>query len=80
MDRIVSTQNPRVKAARALQTVKGRDESGMFLCEGEHMVREAVRAAGEQYALSSAFAMGSAFAAPQTARTSRRRTAFMGWG
>jgi tRNA G18 (ribose-2'-O)-methylase SpoU len=62
MDRIDSTQNPRVKAARALHTVKGRDESGMFLCEGEHMVREAVRAAGEQYALSSAFALGSAFA------------------
>ena len=62
MDRIESTQNPRVKAAKALHTVKGRDESGMFLCEGEHMVREAARAAGAAFALSSAFSLGSAFA------------------
>ncbi|MFH1880778.1 MAG: TrmH family RNA methyltransferase, partial [Bacillota bacterium] len=62
MERIESVKNPRVKAARALHTVKGRDESGMFLCEGEHMVREAVRAIGAAYALSSSFALGSSFA------------------
>lgn len=62
MDRIESTQNPRVKAAKALQTVKGRNESGMFLCEGEHMVQEAVRAADTTGAVSAAFALGSAFA------------------
>jgi len=62
MDRIESTQNPRVKAAKALHTVKGRNESGMFLCEGEHMVREAARAAGTAYAMDAAFALGSAFA------------------
>jgi len=62
MERIESTQNPRIKAAKALHTVKGRDESGLFLCEGEHMVQEAVHAAGAAYALSSGFALGSAYA------------------
>ncbi len=62
MDRIESTQNPRVKAAKALQTVKGRNESGMFLCEGEHMVQEAVRAADATGAVSAAFALSSAYA------------------
>ena len=62
MDRIESTQNPRVKAAKALHTVKGRNESGMFLCEGEHMVREAVRAGGEAHTVGAAYALGSAFA------------------
>ena len=62
MDRIESVKNPRVKAARALRTVKGRDESGMFLCEGEHMVEEAVRAAGRTGDVGTAFQLGSAFA------------------
>lgn len=62
MDRIESVKNPRVKAARALHSVKGRDESGMFLCEGEHMVQEAVRAANAGCAVSTAFTLGSAFA------------------
>ena len=62
MERIDSTQNPRVKAARALHSVKGRDRSGLFLCEGEHMVREAVRAAGMESPLHAPFALGSAFA------------------
>ncbi len=62
MERIESTQNPRVKAARALHTVKGRDESGLFLCEGEHMVMEAVRAADAAYALGASLTLGPAFA------------------
>ncbi len=62
MDRIESLKNPRVKAARALHSVKGRDESGMFLCEGEHMVEEAVKAAGMKSSVGTAFTLGSAFA------------------
>ena len=62
MERIESAQNPRVKAAKALHTVKGRDESGMFLCEGEHMVEEAVSAAGQSSIVGTAFSLGSAFA------------------
>ena len=62
MERIESVKNPRVKAARALRSVKGRDESGMFLCEGEHMVEEAVRAAGRTGNVGTAYQLGSAFA------------------
>lgn len=62
MDRIESLKNPRVKAARALHTVKGRDASGMFLCEGGHMVEEAVKAANQSSNVGTAFALGSAFA------------------
>jgi TrmH family RNA methyltransferase len=62
MERIESTQNPRIKAAKALHTVKGRDESGLFLCEGEHMVREAVRAADTAYSLGASLTLGPAFA------------------
>ena len=62
MDRIESLKNPRVKAARVLHSVKGRDESGMFLCEGEHMVEEAVKAAGMKSSVGTAFTLGSAFA------------------
>lgn len=62
MERIESTQNPRVKAARALHTVKGRDRSGLFLCEGEHMVREALHAARLESPLYTPFVLGSAFA------------------
>ena len=62
MDKIESIKNPRVKAARALHSVKGRNESGMFLCEGEHMVEEAVCAAGQTSTVGTAFALGSAFA------------------
>ena len=62
MDRIDSVKNPRVKAARALHSVKGRNESGMFLCEGEHMVEEAVKAAAQESNVGLAFALGSAFA------------------
>ena len=43
MQNITSTQNPAVKAAKALQNKTAREESGLFLCEGEHMVNEAAR-------------------------------------
>lgn len=62
MERIESLKNPRVKAARALHSVKGRDDSGMFLCEGEHMVEEAVKASNQISSVGTAFALGSAFA------------------
>ena len=62
MDRIESVKNPRVKAARALHSVKGRNLSGMFLCEGEHMVQEAAKAAGQTSNVGMAFTLGSAFA------------------
>lgn len=39
---ILSPQNPMVKQARALWQKKNRDETGLFLCEGEHMVGEAI--------------------------------------
>jgi len=62
MDRIESLQNPRIKAAKSLHTVKGRDRSGLFLCEGEHMVAEAAHAAGTAVSLGTGFTLGSAFA------------------
>jgi RNA methyltransferase, TrmH family len=43
MQIITSVHNPAVQAARDLQAKRGRDESGLFLCEGEHMVAEAAR-------------------------------------
>jgi TrmH family RNA methyltransferase len=48
MQSVTSLRNPAVLAARALQTKHGRDESGLFLCEGEHMVAEAVKNAPGQ--------------------------------
>ena len=45
---ITSTRNPAVLAARGLQNKAEREESGCFLCEGEHMVGEAVRFAPER--------------------------------
>ncbi len=47
MQQITSLRNPAVLAVKALQTKKGRDESGLFLCEGEHMVSEALTNAPE---------------------------------
>ncbi len=41
-ERITSRANERVKAARALDSAKGRRESGRFLIEGEKLVWEAV--------------------------------------
>ena len=40
---IVSPQNPRVKAWRALNKRRSREEQGAFIAEGEHMVQEALR-------------------------------------
>jgi RNA methyltransferase, TrmH family len=42
---ITSTKNPLIQTAKGLQTKAARDASGLFLCEGEHMVAEALRAA-----------------------------------
>lgn len=42
MQTITSTRNPAIQAAKALQTKRGREEAGLFLCEGEHMVAEAI--------------------------------------
>ena len=44
MQSITSAKNPTVLQARALQKKAARDESGLFLCEGEHMAGEALRA------------------------------------
>jgi TrmH family RNA methyltransferase len=41
MQTITSLRNPVVFALKALQTRRGREESGLFLCDGEHMVAEA---------------------------------------
>ncbi len=41
-DLITSVKNPKVLAARALETAKGRRARNAFLCDGEHMVSEAV--------------------------------------
>lgn len=43
MDLIASVQNPRIKAWKKLHTKKGRDKSGLFFIEGEHLIEEAVR-------------------------------------
>lgn len=47
MQTITSLKNPAVQAAKALQTKSARDGSGLFLCDGEHMVSEAIRFAWE---------------------------------
>ncbi len=39
-----SRQNPTIKWAASLQSKKGREESGCFLCEGEKLAREAAAA------------------------------------
>ena len=43
-DKITSLQNGRVKKWTSLHTKKGRDESGLFLVEGEHLISEAITA------------------------------------
>lgn len=40
---IESVRNPAVKAWRALQSRRGREEAGRFLIEGAHLVEEALR-------------------------------------
>lgn len=41
--RIESTQNPRVKQWKKLQTKKERNKSGLFLIEGMHLIEEALK-------------------------------------
>ena len=43
MQTITSLRNPTVQAMKALQQKAAREESGLFLCEGEHLVGEAIR-------------------------------------
>jgi len=50
---ITSTANPRVKAWRQLLTPDGRRAHGLFLAEGEHLAREAVRAGASECILIS---------------------------
>ena len=45
---LTSTKNPIVQSAKALQTAKGRREQNAFLCDGEHMTGEALRACPEK--------------------------------
>ena len=47
MQHITSTRNPLVQEARALQQKSAREAIGMFLCDGEHMVGEAIRVVPE---------------------------------
>ena len=42
MDFLSSIKNPLIQAAKTLQHKAARDESGLFMCEGEHMVGEAL--------------------------------------
>ena len=44
MQNITSMRNPVVQAAKALQSKAGRAEANQFLCDGEHMVAEALQA------------------------------------
>lgn len=41
--RIESTQNPRVKQWKKLQTKKERNKTGLFLIEGMHLIEEALK-------------------------------------
>ena len=43
MDRITSAKNALIKGLKALNSRKGREESGRFLVEGEVMLREALK-------------------------------------
>lgn len=44
IESITSLQNARVKKWTSLHTKKGRDETGLFLVEGEHLISEALKA------------------------------------
>ncbi|OGX80199.1 RNA methyltransferase [Exiguobacterium sp. SH31] len=44
MTKITSTKSETIKRLKRLMTKKGRQESGQFLVEGEHLVDEAIRA------------------------------------
>ena len=43
MEKITSTQNPLIRRLKALKDAKGRNETGLFLVEGEIMIREALK-------------------------------------
>ncbi|MBR3350414.1 MAG: hypothetical protein IKG55_10110, partial [Solobacterium sp.] len=42
-ERITSLQNAKVKRWTSLHNKKGRDETGLFLVEGEHLIEETLR-------------------------------------
>ena len=44
MNRIDSVNNPKIKAWAKLSRKKERDRAGLFLAEGEHLVKEALTA------------------------------------
>ena len=44
MTKITSTKSETIKRLKRLMTKKGRQETGQFLVEGEHLVDEAIRA------------------------------------
>ena len=44
MEKIKSLQNSRIKAWASLHQKKYRDESGLFLVEGDHLIEEALKA------------------------------------
>lgn len=43
MKRIESLKNERVKKWKKLHTKRGREQQGLFLVEGEHLVEEALK-------------------------------------
>lgn len=43
MEKIQSVQNERIKKAARLHQKKDRDETGLFLVEGEHLIQEALK-------------------------------------
>jgi len=43
VEKITSTQNPLIRRLKALKDAKGRNETGLFLVEGEVMIREALK-------------------------------------
>ncbi|KMK74589.1 TrmH family RNA methyltransferase [Alkalihalobacillus pseudalcaliphilus] len=44
MKRIESAKNPQIKQWKKLQTKKGREQTGLFIIEGAHLVEEAAKA------------------------------------
>lgn len=52
MERIKSLQNAKVKNLVRLHQKKYRDETGLFLVEGEHLVKEAEKAGVLQYVIT----------------------------